>query len=99
MMPAWCCSPIALYILSPSTTSSLGLIGSSGARHGLSVKAVSVPVGRQRFLPAPPRAHDLEPRQRDRQAACAAHHGSPRESELRHGFTPPPVDRGTRRSA
>jgi hypothetical protein len=51
MMPAWCCSPFLLAISRPLRTSSLFLIGSSGAKIGLKIGAVSVPVGRNLFTP------------------------------------------------
>ena len=44
-MPAWCCSPIALFMSRPSITSSRLCSGSSGLRIGPRVKAVSLPVG------------------------------------------------------
>src|SRR6266540_6154694 len=71
MMPAWCCSPCALFMSSPSMTSSLLLTGSSGDRMGLSVSEVSDPVGVYFPRTVPPGWYTVTKRLAGLVAVCA----------------------------
>jgi hypothetical protein len=54
MMPDCRCSPTALFMSMPSKMRILSFTGSNGARMGLRMGAVSVPVGVYRLRTVPP---------------------------------------------